>query len=65
MNLFSEVASWLPVIAVLFVFLGLERKLVRWIVPVPARDRTCPKCGYSLKGIKSPICPECGANLGG
>ncbi len=23
-------------------------------------DVTCPKCGYSLKGIEGPHCPECG-----
>lgn len=26
-------------------------------------DTFCPKCGYSLKDLKSPICPECGTNL--
>jgi len=63
-NLFGTVVYRLPFIAVLFVFLSIERMLVRWIVPVPPRELGCPKCGYSLKGIKSPICPECGANLG-
>jgi hypothetical protein len=24
------------------------------------RDVTCPKCGYSLKGIQGAHCPECG-----
>ncbi len=24
------------------------------------RDVTCPKCGYSLKGIEGAHCPECG-----
>jgi hypothetical protein len=42
-----------------------ERTLVRWIVPMPRRDAGCPACGYSLKDLKSPICPECGTNLRG
>lgn len=45
------------------VFFGVERWVVRWIVPLPAREQACPKCGYSLKNLKSPICPECGTDL--
>ena len=40
-----------------------EGRLVRWIVPYPPREATCPQCGYSLKNLKSPICPECGADF--
>lgn len=45
------------------IFAGVERWVVRWIVPLPARELACPKCGYSLKNLKSPICPECGTDL--
>jgi hypothetical protein len=42
----------------------LEKPLVRWLVPASAGgENTCPKCGYSLKNLKSPVCPECGMNL--
>lgn len=27
---------------------------------MPARDPSCKKCGYSLKGLRDPRCPECG-----
>ncbi len=42
----------------------LEKPLVRWLVPISVGgDNACPKCGYSLKNLKSPVCPECGMNL--
>lgn len=25
-----------------------------------AQDDTCPDCGYALKGLRVPRCPECG-----
>lgn len=29
----------------------------------PQRTRgVCPSCGYSTKGLRGPICPECGAD---
>jgi len=27
------------------------------------RDEPCPSCGYNLRGLKRPACPECGAGL--
>lgn len=27
------------------------------------RNVACPVCGYNLRGLASPICPECGAHL--
>jgi hypothetical protein len=42
----------------------MERPLVRWLVPVSGMgEHACPKCGYSLKNLKSPVCPECGMDL--
>lgn len=26
----------------------------------PLRDAVCPKCGYALRGLERPRCPECG-----
>jgi hypothetical protein len=31
-------------------------------VPSP-RPPTCPRCSYSLKGIRDAVCPECGLSL--
>lgn len=31
-----------------------------WGAPRPARDRTCDACGYSLEGLPTNQCPECG-----
>jgi len=54
-----EEARWLgPGIALIL----LERPLIRWLIPDPPRG--CPNCGYSLQGLRSPVCPECGADLG-
>lgn len=36
-------------------------RLSRWIVPLP--EPGCPRCGYSLSNLRSPICPECGLDL--
>jgi hypothetical protein len=52
-----------PEIALVVVLVMLEGRLIRWIVPMPSRHPGCPKCGYSLKDLNSPICPECGTNL--
>ena len=59
--LFQHVPALLLIVA-LIVF---EQRLVRWIVPTPRPDTSFPKCGYSLKDLKSPICPECGTSLRG
>src|SRR5262245_37722664 len=34
--------------------------LVRWLV---GRDAKCPVCGYNLRGLFEPRCPECGAGI--
>lgn len=47
------------------VLLGLtSNRIARWIVPAGLRTDGCPHCGYSLKNLKSPICPECGNDIG-
>ncbi|MEM9166951.1 MAG: hypothetical protein AAGB48_07975 [Planctomycetota bacterium] len=27
------------------------------------RDVPCPRCGYNLRGVREPVCPECGRTL--
>jgi hypothetical protein len=27
------------------------------------RDQPCPGCGYNLRGVQEPVCPECGRTL--
>lgn len=46
-----------------FALMILEQRLVRWLVPMPTPDHVCHQCGYSLKNLKSPVCPECGVDL--
>lgn len=41
----------------------IEGPLVRWLVPIGQRENSCPRCGYALKDLKSPVCPECGLNM--
>ncbi len=43
----------------------VSHRLARWLVPSGVRGDECPNCGYSLKHLKSPICPECGADVRG
>jgi hypothetical protein len=54
------ITIWLGAGVLLVLF---ERPLVRWLVPAGSPDHTCLNCGYSLKNLKSPICPECGADV--
>jgi len=27
------------------------------------KNRVCPACAYDLRGLESPVCPECGATV--
>src|ERR1700678_2777121 len=38
-----------------------DAALVDWL---SIRDAPCPLCGYNLRGLASPRCPECGHSLG-
>jgi hypothetical protein len=49
-------------LAAAFVLARFDGPLSRWLVPAP-KPGCCPRCGYSLKDLASPICPECGADL--
>ena len=37
-----------------------ELVLREWLA---SRDETCPVCAYNLRGLTSPVCPECSAKL--
>jgi hypothetical protein len=39
--------------------------LTRWLGPAAAKDNEtrCRKCGYILRGISEPRCPECGERI--
>ena len=52
--------GWLALAGLLWL---IERPLVKWLVPPPQPG--CPNCGYSLRNLKTPICPECGADISG
>jgi hypothetical protein len=59
------VIQFLPSLFLVSSLFFFHDNLVRWIVPIPRPDHLCPKCNYSLKDLRSPICPECGTNLRG
>jgi hypothetical protein len=42
---------------------GVSPEISRLLGFVADRDEPCPACGYSLRGLTRPICPECGASL--
>jgi hypothetical protein len=56
---FRPLFSLMPLVLLYFT----ERRIAEWIVPELPRADLCPKCGYSLKGLESLVCPECGADL--
>ena len=39
----------------------VERALL--IAHLQERDTACPACGHNVRGIASPVCPECGTEL--
>lgn len=39
----------------------LDRRIVRWLVPVPQQE--CPQCGYGVRQLTTSRCPECGYEL--
>lgn len=45
------------------VAIGWPRWIARLLVPARVRP-ACPGCGFSLKGLRSETCPECGLWLG-
>lgn len=49
------------VVAFAVMLLIFERRLTRWLAPIPLRH--CHECGYAMKGLHSTRCPECGAEL--
>jgi hypothetical protein len=59
----AETVSWFVPVALLAVTaFGL---LTRYFGPQasPDRETRCRKCGYILRGITEPRCPECGERI--
>jgi hypothetical protein len=56
------VAFFLPVLLIAFAAYGL---LTRRLGPRPPSEKEtlCRKCGYILRGISEPRCPECGERI--
>ncbi len=54
-----------PLIAALLAgFALLTAGLWRWTRPTPSRGgHLCGRCGYDVRGLPTPVCPECGADL--
>lgn len=57
--------SWLPVaivssIVALTTFVKLIKPRPEWL---EAPETRCRKCGYMLRGISEPRCPECGERI--
>jgi hypothetical protein len=48
-----------------FIAVGTYSLLTRYFVPKTQLDKEthCRKCGYTLKGITEPRCPECGEKI--
>jgi hypothetical protein len=46
---------------------ALALGLFQWAVAERERPRVerCTKCGYDLRGLPAPVCPECGGTAGG
>ncbi len=61
LGLVSAIDSSLTWLSVALAVAFLSTRLSRWIVPLP--EPGCPRCGYSLNNLRSPICPECGLDL--
>ena len=38
----------------------MDESLVQFLA---THDAPCPKCGYTLRSVESPTCPECGLQL--
>jgi hypothetical protein len=56
--------NWFILLGVFVAFVLGARAIVRWGKRRPADEEgVCGHCGYSVKGLPSSICPECGSDL--
>lgn len=61
--LLSALVQFGPLGLLVVAMLLLEKRLVRWLVPPGTRMDMCRSCGYSLRNLRSPVCPECGTDV--
>jgi hypothetical protein len=45
-----------------FVFIVFNKGVARAFLPIPLYQ-SCPKCGFSVRGLREARCPECGLVL--
>jgi O-antigen/teichoic acid export membrane protein len=56
--------AWLTaIVAILMLLIGLLALARRAGKTKAATDDLCPTCGYDVRGLPEPRCPECGARL--
>ncbi|MCA9277859.1 MAG: hypothetical protein H6815_03635 [Phycisphaeraceae bacterium] len=58
--LLSGITSALIAVAILLCIVLIVNSVLQCDVEIFG---TCHKCGYSLRGLRDPICPECGAAI--
>jgi len=59
---FVRVPVWLPVVLLLISPVQWVRRTL-WVKRSRARRNECVQCGYSLKHLPEPRCPECGTAI--
>ena len=60
-HLSIELPLWIPILAA-----SLASTFLWWSAFVPrrrARAGLCPNCAYTMVGLTTPICPECGSTV--
>lgn len=60
-NFAPRLASGIVAIALASGMLILQRGLAAMLVPMGRRVDSCLNCGYSLKNLRTNVCPECGS----
>lgn len=63
-RLFGEDAGWLLSFAIVFAGVTILIGLLLALQPRRLPEYACPICGYDLRGLGDPRCPECGDREG-
>jgi hypothetical protein len=59
----KNVGLWVALGISLGAGIGLSVGAAIAVILQRAPEGICPKCGYSMKGLSSTTCPECGADI--